>query len=483
MLIPFIHGQKYIHIEKADLFAGLCSLGIAIYNIIISNSPILHSPFIYIALFLLAKITLNNISINFNLLFKVLSYSLALLFVVNVLLFNVNSINFRSYNQISGFYNNINHFSLALSTASIGALYLYVCKCKRYLYTLVFLVSLIGFLQSRTYLIFVVLLLLYAVIRRLLSYKKGFITIVMVITMNILGYSLNKTLTEQKNTYGNRLVESAALIKQEKRYAVWAKALRLTQEKPLGYGLASYEFSSFFFDDNKTSLKTYKSPHNEFIRVLYELGFVGGLLIILFLVLLVFYFKTFRQNLDENKKLLIDLFIILTILDFSFQFPFERPIYFVMAIVLLSQIRTKLIFKVNSWPVKSTVVLFAGFLLLGFYSRSNTLPNNLKQSFCKYWPSEARGCLNQVKTSTPALGEALVRQSMKYNIYDFHYWQALGLMEFQNGKVAEGCSSLNMYNKVTNNLDERLIVFYKMNCQKVKINNFLIDEAISYKNL
>lgn len=483
MLISFIVKKKYLHIEKLDVVLGLSWVLVILYDVIVLSSPVLNSVYLYLLLFLLIKLLFNNSKYNLELLFKLLPLCLLALFVCNVIYFVIWGGNYKSFNQISGFYNNINHFSLALCLSSVGCLYLYIYSHKKYLYLFTAMLLMIGFLQSRTYLLFVALLVVYAIFRKLFSYKKGLVFISAVIAINLFGYALNKKITSRENVYTNRVIETAVLLKKEKRFTLWSNSLQQVAQKPMGYGLGNYEHSMLFFDKNKKTLKAYKSPHNEFVRVIYELGVVGVILIILFLSMLIYYLKKYRAKIDGQSKLLVDGLILLSMLEFSFQFPFERAIYFVFLVVVLSKLRTGLVKKISAMPVRIFIFMIASYLWIGLYGNTKIYPEGFKSSFCKYWPTESKACLNQVKTVSPQKGEIMVKQSMRYNLYNFHYWQALGFMEFQNGKQKEGCESLLMFNKITNGLDEATNNFFNQNCILSNLKNIEISEAISYKEL
>jgi O-antigen ligase/tetratricopeptide (TPR) repeat protein len=135
------------------------------------------------------------------------------------------------------------------------------------------------------------------------------------------------SVTERLSTLGSTTDEN-----NQVRLRLWAHAIDYTKHHPLigcGYGnwkIASIPYQRIITKDLYVPIHA----HNDFVETFAELGVTGGLLYLsLFICLIVFTYKTYCSNADEETKL-ISLISFLAFMGYSidafFNFPVERPV-------------------------------------------------------------------------------------------------------------------------------------------------------------
>ncbi len=468
LVVPFFLFKKRQKLFKLDLLSSfLLFLAVLIifYNSLLLNEPLVSVRHFTLILYCTTFIIISNYSISFNKLFKTLSVSLLSLFLLNIFYNIFMSIPFKHFSQISGFYRNSNHFSLLLCFSLLGLIYNGLeTRKKNYALFLILLIA-VSSLQSRTYLIVALGLLLYAFTQKYLSLKKFILFFVVTIFINLISYNLFMNYRTVESNYGNRILDELADYKEEGRFKVWKRSLELVGKKPLGFGLGNFAYSFYGLDEEKKRINIYKTPHNEFIRFIYELGILGVVLSLLLIISIFYYFNNFRKRLEKRDIILIDGFLLISFFDFLLQFPLSRAFYFLISIFILSRIRTKVLLEIPAKYLLVTSLLVLFYLLSPYIAERIVLPSTASQKlFCRHWPKSANGCLNQIKSVPPIVGEQLANQSFKYNKENHHYWQALGFMEFQNGKKEIGCERLKQFNKMTSHLVPKMVFFVQQNC-------------------
>jgi len=167
------------------------------------------------------------------------------------------------------------------------------------------------------------------------------------IALNIISY-------EKSNIYKHRvkhlthIVQNDGELKNPKkqkidnRYLFVKTSIELIPKKIFfGYGTGS--FSSNFLNNNDHVLEypnfEHKTPHNNFLYVLFELGLFG---LILFLSIFYFQIKELRnKNLINNEKILLPLFMLFLMLFDSYMFIFSITLFYIFMYKIFTQLDFK----------------------------------------------------------------------------------------------------------------------------------------------
>ncbi len=115
------------------------------------------------------------------------------------------------------------------------------------------------------------------------------------------------------------------------RYSLWINSFEMMKEYPFGVGAGNwqiffprYGLSNFDLLDIRNGMIQYQRPHNDFIWMLCELGFLGGIVYFsMFLIVLTILIRVVRKNSD-----LIPFLLLISIVGYCmvafFDFPLER---------------------------------------------------------------------------------------------------------------------------------------------------------------
>ncbi len=125
------------------------------------------------------------------------------------------------------------------------------------------------------------------------------------------------------------------------RLAVWSDTIDLVRDRPLGIGAGNFEHAFIPYAlagrSRPGEQLVFRSPHNDYLRLLAEEGIPGGLLLLSLLVLLVRELHrspTIRAWRSDSGALLASSGAFLAVEAF-FQFPFEMAVPAMLAAVLL----------------------------------------------------------------------------------------------------------------------------------------------------
>jgi O-antigen ligase len=130
--------------------------------------------------------------------------------------------------------------------------------------------------------------------------------------------------------------------KIDNRYLFVKTSIDLIPKKIFfGYGTGS--FSSNFLNNNDNVLEypnfEHKTPHNNYLYVLFELGLLG---LILFISIFYFQIKELRnKNLINNEKILLPLFMIFLMLFDSYMFIFSITLFYIFMYKIFTQLNFK----------------------------------------------------------------------------------------------------------------------------------------------
>ena len=182
------------------------------------------------------------------------------------------------------------------------------------------------------------------------SQKKVYSLIILsyLITLNLISYN-NSFVYKYQVKNLKHTVQNNGEIKNSKkkkiidlRYVFFKKSMELIPKKIFfGYGTGS--FSSNFLNNNDHVLEypnfEHKTPHNNFLYVLFELGLFG---LILFLSIFYFQIKELRnKNLINNEKILLPLFMLFLMLFDSYMFIFSITLFYIFMYKIFTQLDFK----------------------------------------------------------------------------------------------------------------------------------------------
>lgn len=167
----------------------------------------------------------------------------------------------------------------------------------------------------------------------------------------------------------------------KERKVLWAKTWELIKEHPFqGYGLGQWKFTIGSNNINETRAKfgniIFQQPHNDFLWVWSENGFIALLLYSFLFIYPIFYLFKFQSKTKEEtiiKETLCIAFMVFLIQS-QFDFPKERPALLQFFAFYLALFSTQYLPKSFYVLKSSRILVFSAllgsiFLLLFFYNR------------------------------------------------------------------------------------------------------------------
>ena len=278
----------------------------------------------------LSKETINK-SINFFLFANLLAASVALLINFNVIP------SFFETASISAFLK-YNYHNILLSFSSLLSFLLYIKSNHKYSFLYLILILIFSFsifteAGRAGQLTFNLFFLLFAAYYIKKHTKESIFLLIFLVFVNFFSYS-NSPIFKHRVDHLTHIVQNDGKKKNKKnqekdiRYVFAGSAKELILEKPIfGYGTGS--FSDVFRKSSNTSydLKKHKTPHNNYLYILFELGLLG-----LLVFLSIFYFQI-KELLHKNKHnqevILLPLFMIVLMFFDSYMFIFSITIFYI----------------------------------------------------------------------------------------------------------------------------------------------------------
>ena len=190
-----------------------------------------------------------------------------------------------------------NYHNILLSFSALLSFLMFLKSKSKYsfLYLLLILIyaySIFNEAGRAGQLTFNVFFILYAIFLLRSKLKFSILIILFLTFVNFLSYK-NSSIFKHRVDHLTHVVQNDGQKKNKNstekdiRYLFTKKGLQLVSKKPiLGYGTGS--FSSIFKKETKTTydLNKHKTPHNNYLYILFELGFIG-----LLFFLSIFYFQ------------------------------------------------------------------------------------------------------------------------------------------------------------------------------------------------
>ena len=185
----------------------------------------------------------------------------------------------------------------------------------------------------------------YAIFLLRSQFKFSILIILFLIIINFFSYK-NSSIFKHRVDHLTHIVQNDGQkknknsVEKDIRYLFTKTGLELIRKKPIfGYGTGS--FSSVFKLETETSydLNKHKTPHNNYLYILFELGFIG-----LIFFLSIFYFQIkelLNKDLINTEKTLLPLFMLFLMLFDSYMFIFSITLFYIFMYKIFTQLDFK----------------------------------------------------------------------------------------------------------------------------------------------
>lgn len=248
------------------------------------------------------------------------------------------------------------------------------------------------------------------------------------------------------------------------RWLIYTNTLKLIFENPLGVGLGQYEFSSipyFKSVDEFDEFTIFNTPHNDFLHILAEDGFIlTGLFTLLLLSLVFTLWNDIKRTFYFHPEF---LFFCLALVPLAtFQFPLFNPSpYFLIALMLgyfFALITKEFVAYEMKKPLRYTICFIMTIALFSFVSTSTaklisfSFPHNqtLNEVSCSLGNRNWLSCLN---VAADALEKKDYNKAEAYALKALHWhplnYQAIRLLGFSylyQGHREKACTLFKQYN-------------------------------------
>jgi len=233
-----------------------------------------------------------------------------------------------------------NYHNILLSFSCLLSFTLFTKSQSKYSFIyliliLIYSISIFSEAGRAGYLTFNVFFIIYAIyfLKKRIVYSISLVCFL--ITVNVCSYVNSETYVHRIKTL-KHIVQNNGQKKNTKsvegeidiRYLFTKESLKLIAKQPfLGYGTGS--FISVFSEsiDSKHAFKEHKTPHNNFLYIFFEIGFLG---LLVFLSLFYFQIKDLISNKSTTLDILILPFFYLFLMLFdSYLFIFTITIFYI----------------------------------------------------------------------------------------------------------------------------------------------------------
>lgn len=237
------------------------------------------------------------------------------------------------------------------------------------------------------------------------------------------------------------------------RLEVWKKTIEMAKDFPSGVGVNNFEFGFLPYKrESKVPIVTHevdKSPHNEFVRVLAEEGWV--VLLALVTVVGVFLVIAMRQ-LQRQELTLLSRFILIGVPEFFFQFPTELifPVFLfvICCAVTFNTEAREMSFKRR---YKAVLLITSGIVLALFVVRnSEIVPLKYSPVYCSLFPDNWKMCAEYFKSNLEGGDYSRASETIRpvirrqpFNFIALHFDFLLG-DPVRNSKIS--CNSIALFN-------------------------------------
>ena len=236
-----------------------------------------------------------------------------------------------------------NYHNILLSFSALFSFLLYANSSSKYSFiylalVLVYTFSIFTEAGRAGQITFNFFFFLYAIFYLNKKIQYSFLIISFLICVNLVSYN-KSPIFKHRVDHLSHIVKNDGQKKNKKiqlrdkqnkdiRYVFTDVSLKLIKEKPIiGHGTGS--FYSVFKENIDKSYSNYphKTPHNNYLYVLFELGFIG-----LIVFVSIFFFQIlelYKNNIKNQEVLLLPFFLIFLMFFDSYMFIFSTTIFYI----------------------------------------------------------------------------------------------------------------------------------------------------------
>ena len=281
----------------------------------------------------------------------------------------------------------------------------------------------------------------------------------------VAGFDLSKH--ERSYTLLDMQLYNSKKLSSNVRLATWANSLGMVRDNPLGLGPGNFEFSytpyrKYLIRDTEESEFAVKdSPHNGYIEAIIENGWLFGVLLPIFcLILLIKLFKVKIENEHSERIKWLSLSVLIFFMgDAVFAFPMNNTFPFYAIAIILGMAFSIL------WP-KNILVPFTrcaiSLLLIVVLSLSVRYTIAKVVEFrpeyesmalsCKLFPENWHVCLEQAQIDYEhgyfAESQEILFKMLERQPNNFPAIWMVGLNYYAQGNIKRACDYFLQYNKI-----------------------------------
>ena len=243
-----------------------------------------------------------------------------------------------------------NYHNILLSFSALLSFLMFLKSKSKYSFLYIVLILIYSFsifneAGRAGQLTFNVFFVCYAIFLLRSQFKFSILIILFLIIINFFSYK-NSSIFKHRVDHLTHIVQNDGQkknknsVEKDIRYLFTKTGLELIRKKPIfGYGTGS--FSSVFKLETETSydLNKHKTPHNNYLYILFELGFIG-----LIFFLSIFYFQIkelLNKDLINTEKILLPLFMLFLMLFDSYMFIFSITLFYIFMYKIFTQLDFK----------------------------------------------------------------------------------------------------------------------------------------------
>ena len=243
-----------------------------------------------------------------------------------------------------------NYHNILLSFSALLSFLMFLKSKSKYSFLYIVLILIYSFsifneAGRAGQLTFNVFFVCYAIFLLRSQFKFSILIILFLIIINFCSYK-NSSIFKHRVDHLTHIVQNDGQkknknsVEKDIRYLFTKTGLELIRKKPIfGYGTGS--FSSVFKLETETSydLNKHKTPHNNYLYILFELGFIG-----LIFFLSIFYFQIkelLNKDLINTEKILLPLFMLFLMLFDSYMFIFSITLFYIFMYKIFTQLDFK----------------------------------------------------------------------------------------------------------------------------------------------
>ena len=243
-----------------------------------------------------------------------------------------------------------NYHNILLSFSALLSFLMFLKSKSKYSFLYIVLILIYSFsifneAGRAGQLTFNVFFVCYAIFLLRSKFKFSILIILFLIIINFFSYK-NSSIFKHRVDHLTHIVQNDGQkknknsVEKDIRYLFTKTGLELIRKKPIfGYGTGS--FSSVFKLETETSydLNKHKTPHNNYLYILFELGFIG-----LIFFLSIFYFQIkelLNKDLINTEKILLPLFMLFLMLFDSYMFIFSITLFYIFMYKIFTQLDFK----------------------------------------------------------------------------------------------------------------------------------------------